>query len=44
VPRWITQVNTPYSELSEREKESDRAEADKVLKVIERRLNGAIGH
>jgi hypothetical protein len=44
VIRWIAQVNTPYSELSECEKDGDRAETDKVLKVIERRLNGAIGH
>lgn len=32
--RWKRQMNTPYSELSEKEKDSDRKEADKVLAVI----------
>lgn len=31
VERWMRQMHTPYAELSESEKESDRAEADKVL-------------
>ena len=30
--RWVRQMNTPYAELSEAEKESDRDQADKVLK------------
>lgn len=34
VERWQRQMKTPYSELSETEKESDRAEADKFLRVI----------
>lgn len=34
VLRWQRQMKTPYSELSEKEKESDRAEADKFLEVI----------
>lgn len=34
VERWTRQMRTPYAELSEQEKESDRAEADKILKVI----------
>jgi hypothetical protein len=33
--RWVRQMNTPYSELSEPEKESDRREARKFLAVIE---------
>lgn len=32
--RWLRQVNTPYINLSEQEKESDRRWADKVLKII----------
>ncbi len=33
--RWGRQMNTPYNELSELEKDSDRKEADKYLKVLE---------
>jgi hypothetical protein len=32
--RWLRQLNTPYADLSEEEKESDRKEADRVLAVI----------
>ena len=35
VERWQRQAKTPYSELSEREKDNDREEADKFLAVIE---------
>ncbi len=35
VKHWMRQIHTPYSELSEREKESDREQADKVLAVLE---------
>jgi hypothetical protein len=35
VARWKRQMNTSYLNLSEKEKESDRAEADKVLRVIQ---------
>lgn len=31
VKRWKRQMATPYPQLSEQEKESDREEADKVL-------------
>lgn len=32
--RWRRQMTTPYCDLSEREKNSDREEADKVLAII----------
>ena len=32
--RWHRQVETPYSELSEAEKNSDREEADRVLALL----------
>jgi hypothetical protein len=31
VERWTRQMNTPYAELSEREKDSDREQADKIM-------------
>lgn len=31
--RWARQMNTPYAELPENEKQSDRAEADKILAI-----------
>ena len=31
VKRWMVQIKTPYAELSEKEKDSDRVWADKVL-------------
>jgi hypothetical protein len=34
VERWWRQMKTPYGELSEKEKESDRKEADKFLEVL----------
>ena len=34
VKRWERQMITPYSELPEKEKNSDRNQADKVLKII----------
>ena len=36
VARWERQIQTPYSELSEKEKDSDREEAEKTLKIIRR--------
>ncbi len=32
--RWKRQIQTPYNQLSEQEKESDRKEARKILTVI----------
>lgn len=34
VERWLRQMNTPYSELSTEEMDSDRKEASKFLEVI----------
>lgn len=34
VQRWIRQVGTQYSELSEDEKQSDRQQADKILSIL----------
>ncbi len=35
VERWQRQMNTPYAELPEHEKRSDRDEADKMLAIVE---------
>ena len=34
VDRWLLQMDTPYAKLSERERKSDRDQADKVLTLI----------
>ena len=34
--RWERQIETPYTDLTEREKDSDRAWADKVLAELDR--------
>jgi hypothetical protein len=34
VERWERQMNTPYADLPEEEKESDRAQADKILDIV----------
>ena len=33
--RWFRQMHTPYSNLPESEKESDRDQADKILAILE---------
>lgn len=38
VIRWARQMNTPYDELSEEEKESDRHQADKILSHCDLRV------
>ena len=35
VERWMRQMNAAYEQLSEAEKESDRAEADRVLQLLQ---------
>ena len=35
VQRWQGQMNTPYSELSESEQNSDRNEADKFIEIFD---------
>ena len=35
VDRWTRQMNTPYKDLPKSEKESDRAEADKIMELIQ---------
>ena len=44
VARWERQMNTPYEELSEEEKESDRDQVRRVLPVIDRVLGGGGGY
>lgn len=39
VRRWTTQMNTPYAELSEEEKESDREQIHRYLPTIAAALN-----
>ena len=34
VDRWVRQMITPYLQLSEKEQDSDRNEADRFLEVI----------
>ncbi len=34
VERWKRQMNTPYDDLPEREKDTDREEAGRVLQVL----------
>ena len=35
VERWTRQMNTEYDDLSEKEKDSDRKEADEMLAIIQ---------
>lgn len=38
VERWQRQMNTPYVDLPDDEKESDRLEADRILEILDRVL------
>ena len=40
VERWQRQIDTPYAELSEREKQSDRDEVVHILSIIEEYKSG----
>lgn len=40
--RWQTQINTPYSMLSEKEKESDREQVRPYLKLIKTKAQALI--
>lgn len=41
VERWLRQMNTPYADLPESEKESDRVEADKMIAVMRAAVDAA---
>lgn len=36
VERWIRQMDTKYQDLPEKEKESDRNEADKIIALLQK--------
>ncbi len=38
--RWQRQMNTPYEELPEKEKESDRVEAKRMIEVFMNQKDG----
>jgi hypothetical protein len=38
--RWFRQAYTPYADLPEGEKESDRNQADKIIAVLEAEADG----
>ena len=40
VERWKRQMNTPYQDLSEKERESDRKEADRFISLLLREGGG----
>ena len=44
VKRWEEQIGTPYANLPEEEKESDREQVRKYLPLIVRALNDSTGH
>jgi len=43
VERWERQLATPYEELSEKEKYSDREQADKILEVLGKHILNVCG-
>lgn len=36
--RWTRQMNTPYAYLSDGEKDSDRREADQIIKIVQKHV------
>ena len=40
--RWLKLWQTPYSKLTEKEKDQDRVWADKVLKILVKELSAAV--
>ena len=40
--RWTRQMNAPYADLSEKEKDSDREWADKALAILKEYLEGKV--
>ena len=40
VKRWNEQIYTKYKDLTEKEKDTDREQADKILKVLRREVCG----
>ena len=40
--RWVRQINTPYAELTEKEKASDRELADRILTVLNKENDGKV--
>ena len=43
VARWTRQMKTPYADLSEDEKKSDRVEAEKIITLLRRLRNVSCG-
>lgn len=39
VERWKRQMETPYSELTDSEQESDRHQADKIIEALQLTVN-----
>lgn len=39
VEHWKRQISTPYGELSEIEKDSDRKQADKIIAILNNNTN-----
>ena len=42
IQRWERQINSPYKDLSEKEKQSDRREVERYLPIIEKFILSAI--